>query len=253
MTQSLQQFLDQKVSEYNNPRFIQYDPISVPHQFRKKQDIEIAGFFASIIAWGNRTTIIQNANRIVEAMDNAPHDFILNHEERDLKRFLDIKHRTFNATDLLYFIHFLKIHFLEHNSLEEAFLIKNGLTMKQRLIDFNQYVFSFEHPSRSEKHISTPAKNSACKRLNMYLRWMVRKDKHGVDFGIWNRIKMHELICPLDVHVCNVAFRMQLITQKKATWKIAEELTSVLRSFDENDPVKYDYALFGLGAEERMR
>ncbi len=250
---SLKIFLNQKVREYNTPAFIIGDPISVPHQFSKRQDIEIAGFFAALIAWGNRTSIIQNANRIINAMDHAPYQFILQHEEHDLKRFLDIKHRTFNATDLLYLIHFLKHHYSTYDSLEAAFLIQHATTMKQRLIDFHQYVFSLEHPARTRKHISTPEKNSACKRINMYLRWMVRKDNEGVDFGIWEKINMKDLICPMDVHVCNVAFRLGLIHQNKANWKTAEALTTQLKSFDSNDPCKYDFALFALGAEERVR
>lgn len=252
-TISLQSFLDQKVKEYNQVKFIEVDPIVVPHQFSIQQDIEIAGFFAAIIAWGNRTTIIRNANRIVQAMDGAPFQFIKQHQEKDLKRFLNIKHRTFNATDLLYFIHFLKLHYAAYESLENAFLLSESSAMKDRLIAFQQYVFSVEHPERTRKHISTPAKNSACKRLNMYLRWMVRRDEQGVDFGIWKKISMKDLICPLDVHVGNVAYELKLISENKANWKNAEALTNVLKTFDSNDPCKYDFALFGLGAEERVR
>ena len=246
-------FLDNKVKEYNNPRFIEGDPICVPHTFSLKQDIEIAGFFTALIAWGNRTTIIQNANRMVDAMDRSPYQFILQHEEKDLKRFLDIKHRTFNATDLLYLIHFLKLHYTSYDSLEDAFVLNNAVTMRERLINFHKYVFSFEHPERTRKHISTPEKNSACKRLNMYLRWMVRKDKHGVDFGIWNKLTMKDLIIPMDVHVSHVAFRLGLIKENKANWKTAEGLTEKLKEFDPKDPCQYDFALFALGAEERVR
>ena len=249
----LQSFLNKKVLEYNTSAFIQLDPISIPHQYTKKQDIEIAGFFAALLAWGNRKTIIQNANRIMVAMDNSPYEFILQHQEKDLKRFLDIKHRTFNATDLLYFIHFLRFHFANYDSLEKAFLLNNAESMKERFIDFHNYVFSIEHPARSKKHLSTPAKNSACKRLNMYLRWMVRKDKQGVDFGIWQQIKMHELIIPMDIHVSNVAYRLGLIKENKANWNNAFALSEVLKQFDEQDPCKYDFALFALGAEERVR
>ncbi|GBL34899.1 hypothetical protein EMGBS15_04940 [Filimonas sp.] len=249
----LKTFLDRKVKEYNNPRFIDGDPICVPHSFAKKQDIEISGFFAALIAWGNRTTIIQNANRIADAMDRSPHQFILQHEEKDLKCFLDIKHRTLNATDLLYLIHFLKLHYTQYDSLEDAFLLDTSSSTQERLIHFHNYVFSFEHPERTRKHISTPAKNSACKRLNMYLRWMVRKDKLGVDFGIWNRMDMKDLIIPMDVHVGNVAFRLGLIRENKANWKTATELTQKLKEFDAKDPCKYDFALFALGAEERVR
>lgn len=249
-------FLDRKVPEYNNGKFIANDPICVPHRFSKQQDIEIAGFFAATLAWGNRTTIINNTNRILQAMDNAPYDFLLHHEVVDLKKMLDIKHRTFNATDLLYFIEFLTHHYKQQESLEIAFCPpekKNAISMKERLLFFHQTFFSIEHPTRTTKHVSTPYKNSACKRLNMYLRWMVRKDKHGVDFGIWKTIKTKDLICPLDVHVGNVAYRLGLIKEHKANWKTAVELTEALRIFDAKDPVKYDYALFGLGAEERVR
>jgi uncharacterized protein (TIGR02757 family) len=252
-TSDLKKFLDNKVHEYNNARFIKGDPICVPHTFSLKQDIEIAGFFSALIAWGNRTTIIQNANRIMDAMDRSPYQFIVQHQENELKRFLDIKHRTFNATDLLYLIHFLKMHYASYESLEDAFLLNDAATMRERLINFHRYVFSFEHPERTRKHISTPEKNSACKRLNMYLRWMVRNDTQGVDFGIWNKLSMKDLIIPMDVHVSQVAYRLGLINENKANWKTAEGLTEKLKAFDSNDPCRYDFALFALGAEERVR
>ncbi len=246
-------FLDQKVDEYNRPKFIDKDPICIPHRFSRKQDIEIAGFFAAILAWGNRTTIINSVNNIMAAMHESPYDFILHHQEQDLKRFLEIKHRTFQTTDLLYFIEFLSFHYAKYESLEDAFCLDDAKDVKTRLSRFHHYFFSIEHPARTKKHISTPEKNSACKRLNMYLRWMVRQDNHGVDFGIWKRISMKELICPLDVHVCHVAYRLGFIESIKADWKQAEKLTAVLRTFDPQDPSKYDFALFGLGAEERVR
>lgn len=249
-------WLNRKVSEYNSPRFIATDPISVPHSFSKKQDIEIAAFFAATLAWGNRTSIINSANRIMDAMHRAPHDFLLTHQEQDLKALLDIKHRTFNATDLLYFIHFLSFHYKKFDSLEWAFLprdINKEIEMRDRLVYFNDLFFSLDHPARTQKHISSPAKKSACKRLNMFLRWMVRHDGNGVDFGIWKSISPSELICPLDVHVGRVAHRLGLIQGNKGNWQTAEELTASLRTLDPNDPVKYDYALFGLGAEERIK
>lgn len=250
-------WLDREVEEYNSPRFILNDPICVPHSFTLKQDIEISAFFAAILAWGNRTSIIRSAQRIMDAMHRAPYDFVCTHEEKELKAFLAIKHRTFNATDLLYFIHYLKFHYTNHSSLEDAFLPKSddesNCTMKERLIYFYEQFFMHEHPHRTEKHISTPAKKSACKRLNMFLRWMVRQDDKGVDFGLWQRIPMSDLICPLDVHVGRVAHRLGLIRENKSNWLTAEELTMNLRELDPQDPVKYDYALFGLGAEERMR
>ena len=252
----LKVWLDRKVEEYNSPRFILADPIAVPHRFSMRQDIEIAAFFAATLAWGNRTSIINSTTRIMEAMHNAPHDFLLTHEEQDLKTFLDIKHRTFNATDLLYFIHFLSFHYKKYDSLEWAFLpqdLNKGIEMRDRLIYFNDLFFSLDHPARTQKHVSTPAKKSACKRINMFLRWMVRNDYRGVDFGLWKQIKSADLICPLDVHVGRVAHRLGLIQENKGNWQTAEELTASLRKLDPNDPVKYDFALFGLGAEERMK
>ena len=249
----LRTFLDKKVAAFNRPEFIAADPISIPHLFQQKPDIEIAGFFAATIAWGQRTTILQNCRRILDAMDYAPYDFIMHHEEQDLKRFLDIQNRTFQATDLLYMIHFFRWFYARHESLEEGFCFDSPQSMYDRLVGFRNYFFSIEHPQRTEKHVATPAKNSACKRLNMFLRWMVRKDNGGVDFGHWNQINMNELICPLDTHVYHVAVRLGLLEPGKADWKHAVALTSRLRDFNADDPVRYDFALFGLGIEERFR
>jgi uncharacterized protein (TIGR02757 family) len=251
----LKKLLDEKVRLYNQPSFIPGDPIVVPHRFSKKQDIEIAGLFAAVLAWGNRTSIINSCNKLMQWMDNAPHDFILNHKDTDLKKMLGFAHRTFNATDLLYFIEFLHYHYTQHDSLEDAFA--PGKTYKehnveQALIHFHNYFFSIEHPERTRKHISTPERKSACKRINMYLRWMVRKDNAGVDFGIWKKIKPAQLVCPLDVHVARVAFRLQLIDNEKSNWQNATSLTDHLRNLDAADPAKYDYALFGLGMAERF-
>lgn len=251
----LKQLLDDKVSLYNRQDFIKGDPITVPHSFSKKQDIEIAGLFSAVLAWGNRTTIINNSKKIMTLMGNSPHDFILNHKDTDLKPFIHFVHRTFNATDLLYFIYFLKWHYKQHPSLEDAFVPTKTYkqqTVEQALIHFHNYFFSLEHPDRTRKHIATPQRKSACKRINMYLRWMVRKDKQGVDFGIWNRIKPPQLICPLDVHVARVAHRLGLIDNEKSNWQNAVQLTEQLRIMNPNDPTIYDYALFGLGAEVRM-
>lgn len=251
----LKEFLDQKAALYNQPGFIEKDPISIPHSFSRKQDIEISGLFAAVLAWGNRTTIINNCRKLMGWMDNAPHDFILNHRDTDLKPFVHFAHRTFNATDLLYFIAFLRHHYNSHDSLEDAFVngkSYNEENVEQALIDFHNYFFSIEHPERTEKHIATPARNSACKRLNMYLRWMVRRDNKGVDFGIWKKIKPHQLICPLDVHVARVAERLGLIDNIKSNWKNALELTKQLKELNPKDPAIYDYALFGLGIEERF-
>jgi uncharacterized protein (TIGR02757 family) len=254
----LKSFFDERVARYNQPDFIAVDPICIPHLFTKKQDIEIAGFFAAIFAWGNRTTIINKSKELMQLMDMSPHEFCLNHSDDDLKKLLQFKHRTFNATDLLYCIEFLKHHYSKHNSLESAFfpapVLKsaNKKVVENGLIYFHHYFFSLEDaPNRTRKHIATPEKNSGCKRLNMYLRWMVRKDKKGVDFGLWKKIKPSELICPIDVHVARVAKRFQLLDRKQTDWAAAVELTHYLRTLDAEDPVKYDYALFGLGVMEK--
>lgn len=245
--------LERKYQEYNQAKFIDIDPISIPHEFSKKQDIEIAAFISATLSWGNRKSIIQNSKRIMQAMDNSPHNFIVNHQDQDLKAMLNIKHRTFNTTDLLYFIHFLKFHYQQHTSLEQAFNLSTSKGVYSRLAAFHNYFFSIEHPARTRKHVSTPARNSACKRLNMFLRWMVRKDKNGVDFGLWNAISTKDLICPLDIHTSRVASKLELIPNSNAHWKNAFLLSQTLKQFDSNDPCKYDFALFGLGAEERIR
>lgn len=249
---SLKDFFDSKVLQYNQVSFIKEDPICVPHSFSKKQDIEIAGFFAAVFAWGNRTTIIQKSFELMKLMDNAPHEFCLQHQEQDLKRLIHFKHRTFNTTDLLYFISFLKHHYERYDSLESAFTIPNEKEMEARLTRFHEYFFSIEDaPARTKKHIATPYKGSSCKRLNMFLRWMVRKDKAGVDFGIWKKIQPAELICPIDLHVARVAKRFQLLDRKQTDWQAAVELTNYLKTLDPKDPVKYDFALFGLGVMEK--
>ncbi|MBL0882322.1 MAG: TIGR02757 family protein [Chitinophagaceae bacterium] len=251
--ESLKDFFDSKVQQYNQVSFIKEDPICVPHAFTKKQDIEIAGFFAAVFAWGNRTTIIQKSFELMKHMDDAPHEFCIHYQEKDLKKMIDFKHRTFNATDLLYFVSFLKHHYLQYDSLESAFTLTIEKEMEARLISFHQYFFSLEDaPARTKKHIATPFKGSSCKRLNMFLRWMVRKDKSGVDFGIWQKIKPSELICPIDLHVARVAKRFQLLDRKQMDWQAAVELTNYLRTLDPKDPVKYDFALFGLGVMEKF-
>jgi uncharacterized protein (TIGR02757 family) len=252
---SLVFFLNRKVEEYNTVDFIANDPISIPHKFSKTQDIEIAGFFASIFAWGNRTTIINKCRELLQRMDNAPYDFILQHDQPDLKRLLSFKHRTFNDTDLLYFIQFLKMHYEANASLETAFskhLKKYEVNIEPALNGFFQYFFSLPGiPERTKKHIAAPSKNSSCKRLNMFLRWMVRRDNKGVDFGIWKTISPSQLICPVDVHVARVARRFSLLERKQTDWIAALELTENLKKFDQADPVKYDFALFGLGVIEK--
>jgi uncharacterized protein (TIGR02757 family) len=251
----LKYLLDSKYAQYNDNSFIANDPISIPHRFNKKQDIEIAAFFASILAWGQRITIINNTSKLMNWMDHAPYDFLLNHQSQDLKRFKGFVHRTFNDTDLLYFIHVLSEHYKNSDSLENMFIAPNAIiqSQEQRLNTFYSNFFQYDwHPARTHKHIASPAKKSACKRLNMFLRWMVRKDNHGVDFGIWNKIPVEDLICPLDVHVDRVARQLGLISRKPSDWITAVELTENLKKLDPTDPVKYDYALFGLGLEGKI-
>lgn len=254
----LKDFLDIKVAQYNRPDFITNDPICIPHRFSKKQDIEIAAFFASILAWGQRKTIINKCTDLFDRMDNDPYNFMLHHGDEDLRRLLNFKHRTFNDTDLLYFISFFKQHYTLSDTLETAFLPANfgqleSFTAEHALNHFRTYFFSLpDSPRRTVKHISSPAQKSTCKRLNMFLRWMVRKDQTGVDFGVWTTISPADLICPCDVHVDRVARRLDLITRKQTDWRTAVELTTELRKFDPLDPVKYDFALFGLGVEEKF-
>jgi len=262
----LRAFLNRKVEEYNRPAFIANDPVSIPHQFSRKQDIEIAGFFAAIFSWGNRTTIIRKSQELMQLMDQSPYEFILQHEEKDLQRFLDFKHRTFNATDLLYFITFFRSHYSRYESLEEAFLRpregRAGSLREGALTAFYHYFFSPEGasaggeplvvPPRTHKHIASPEKKSSCKRLNMFLRWMVRKDDKGVDFGIWERLSPSQLVCPLDVHVARVAKNLGLLSREQSDWQAALELTDYLLLLDKEDPVKYDFALFGLGVMEKF-
>lgn len=251
----LKEFLDQKYLEYNRPGFIDNDPISIPHQYSKKQDIEITAFWAAILAWGQRVTVINKCNELFSLMDNSPHDFIVNHSENDLKPFLRFKHRTFNATDTLYFITFLKWFYKSNNSLEKGFtsgMLSDDDNVEKGLIGFHNLFFSLDdHPHRTKKHIATPMRRAACKRINMFLRWMVRSDEQGVDFGLWKTIQPSQLICPCDLHVDRVARRFQLITRKQTDWTTAIELTTNLKKLDPYDPVKYDFALFGLGIEER--
>jgi len=276
----LKNFLDHKVEQYNRPDFIANDPVCIPHLFEKKQDIEIAGFFAAVLAWGQRKTIINKCRELLNRMDNAPYDFVLNHSDEELKRLLNFKHRTFNDTDLLYFISFFKMHYSNFDSLEQAFIPKQDVfldaylevsattggvinssevclsgklqvSIEQCLNYFRQYFFSLDDfPHRTKKHISSPKQKSTCKRLNMFLRWMVRADDKGVDFGIWNTLKPKDLVCPCDVHVDRVGRLLGLINRKQTDWLTAVELTAHLKEFDPFDPVKYDFALFGLGVEK---
>jgi uncharacterized protein (TIGR02757 family) len=252
----LKSFLEKKVDEYNQPFFIVDDPVSIPHLFSRKQDIEIAGFFASVFSWGKRTTIISKSKQLMQLMDDRPFEFITTHTEKDLGQLLKFKHRTFNPTDLLYFILFLKQHYQAAPSLETAFskwMAKDDSSIENALTGFHDYFFSLpDAPVRTKKHIATPARNSSCKKLNMFLRWMVRVDDGGVDFGIWKKIRPSQLICPMDVHVARVARKLKLLKRKQNDWQAALELTSHLKKFDKKDPAKYDFALFNLGVIEKF-
>jgi len=254
MTNDLKKFLDEKVVEYNRKEFIELDPISIPHRFTLKQDIEIMGFFASVFAWGQRKTIINKCIDLIIRMDGAPYQFIKNHNETDLKQLLGFKHRTFNDTDLLYFIEFFKWFYNKYDSLEIAFV--DGMNTNDRNVGnglnyFRKLFFSLDDfPARTKKHINAPNQNTACKRINMFLRWMVRKDGCGVDFGIWDQIKPSQLICPLDLHVERTARKLGLLNRPQVDWKAAVELTENLKKFDREDPVKYDFALFSISISE---
>ena len=246
-----------KVRQFNTPSFIAADPICIPHRFSQKQDIEIAGFLAAIFAWGNRKTIINKSTELLNLMDNAPYDFCLNHTETNLKSLQFFKHRTFNGTDLLYFISFFQYHFKSYDTLENAFFPRkdyNDLNIVEKSLNqFYRYFFSLEHvPARTMKHIAAPMKGSTCKRLNMFLRWMVRDDDCGVDFGIWKKILPAQLICPIDVHVARVARHFKLLARQSTDWEASQELTVNLRKLNYSDPVKYDFALFGLGVIENF-
>ncbi|APY00022.1 TIGR02757 family protein [Lacinutrix venerupis] len=247
----LKEFLDAKVEQYNRPDFITSDPIQIPHRFSKKEDIEIAGFLSATIAWGNRKSIINNANRMMQLLDNSPYDFIINHQEQDLEKLEPFVHRTFNGLDFITFIKSLKHIYKNHNGLEAIFATHAENDSLQKAIHFfKQSFFEIEHLQRTQKHVSDPLKNSAAKRINMFLRWMVRNDNTGVDFGIWKTLSPSQLSCPLDVHSGNVARKLGLLQRKKNDGKALTELDNALRKMDKNDPVKYDFALFGLGVFE---
>jgi uncharacterized protein (TIGR02757 family) len=246
----LKDFLDQKYLQYNNRDFIDTDPIQIPREFEKKENIEISAFLAASIAWGQRKTIINNAYKLVRWMDMDPLDFLMNAEEKDYLPFKDFKHRTFNGDDCIFFLKSLANIYKNHGGLEKIF--SHGDTLRDGLINARKIFFSIEHPSTSGRQFSNIEKKSAAKRLNMYLRWMVRKDALGVDFGIWDKISPSQLYLPLDVHTASVGRKLGLLTRKQNDWGAVEEITSHLRSLDANDPVKYDFALFGLGAFENF-
>lgn len=251
-TQELKEFLDAKVEQYNNPKFIESDPIQIPHQFSKKEDIEISAFLTATIAWGKRQMIIKNANKMIEIMGNSPYDFVLNHSSEDLQD-LSFVHRTFNVIDFAFFIKSLQNIYKSHNGLEGVFsLFPSDKNNKQAIHNFKKVFFEISHQQRTTKHVSDPMKGSASKRINMFLRWMVRRDNSGVDFGLWKTIPMSKLSCPLDIHSGNVARKLGLLNRKQNDWKALEELDTSLRKLDANDPTKYDFALFGLGVFEKF-
>ena len=249
----LKEFLDVKADLYNRKNFIQSDPILIPHQYVEKEDIEIAGFLSATIAWGNRTMIIRNSNRMMEIMDNSPYDFVMNHSKKELKAITKFVHRTFNSTDFKYFITSLRNIYQRHNGLEFILKPSDGeINYQHSIANFKNIFFELSHEIRTEKHVSNPLKNSAAKRINMFLRWMVRADNKGVDFGLWKTHTPSFLSCPLDVHSGNVARKLGILTRKQNDWKAVIELDSKLRQFDNNDPIKYDFALFGLGVFEKF-
>ena len=248
----LKSFLDFKVEQYNTPEFIESDPVQIPHQFSKKEDIEIAGFLTATIAWGNRKSILKNANRLMEMLDRSPYDFILNHSESDLDNLNGFVHRTFNETDLVYFISAIKNIYKNHGGIETIFTQNaEEKSLQLAIHEFKKVFFEISHPPRTQKHVGDPKKNSAAKRINMYLRWMIRKDNSGVDFGLWKNLYPSQLSCPLDVHSGNVARKLKLLKRKANDAKALIELDNSLRKMDSSDPVKYDFALFGLGVFEK--
>jgi len=252
--EEIQAFLDQKVLEFNQMAFIETDPIQVPKLFTTKENIEIAGFLAATLAWGQRPTIIRNARKLVSQMENNPYEFLQNTTERDWNLFLNFKHRTFNGVDCVFFLKSLQNIYLHHGGLETVFTAgyNKNQSIYQALAHFRNVFFELNHEHRTEKHVSDVEKGASAKRLNMFLRWMVRTDKTGVDFGLWRQIPASALMLPLDVHTGNVARKLGLLSRTQNDWKAVEEITAKLRTFDQNDPIRYDFALFGLGAFEKF-
>ncbi|MFB9271685.1 TIGR02757 family protein [Lutibacter litoralis] len=249
----LKEFLEEKVLEYNQPKFIDSDPIQIPHQFTIKEDIEISALLTATIAWGNRKMIIKNSKKMMEIMGNSPYDFVMNYKPHHLDNFEGFVHRTFNSTDASYFMKALQHIYKNHNGLESVFSNYSTKKSTQPAIHkLKELFFEIPHAERTKKHISDPLKGSAAKRINMFLRWMIRNDTAGVDFGIWNTISPSILSCPLDVHSGNVARKLGLLIRKQNDAKALNELDTSLRKMDKNDPVKYDFALFGLGVFENF-
>ena len=250
---NIKEFLEERAERYNHPRFIESDPVSVPHKYSRKEDVEISGFLTSVIAWGNRRMIIRNAECMMEVMGNSPYDFVMNHDEFQLERFNGFVHRTFNGTDAKYFIRALKNIYVNYEGPERIFSrYSTDYSTQPAIHEFRKIFFSSAHLPRSTRHLPDPLKKSAAKRINMFLRWMVRRDSRGVDFGIWESISPSSLSCPLDVHSGNTARKLGLIKRRQNDSVAVSELDNILRQFDRDDPVKYDFALFGLGAIEKI-
>ena len=248
----LKSFLDYKVEQYNTPEFITSDPVQIPHLFQKKEDREIAGFLTATIAWGNRKSILNNSNKLMDLLDHSPHDFVMNHQPEDLEILNGFVHRTFNEEDLKFFIRSLQNIYLNHGGMEGIFNHHaTSDSLQPAIHEFKKIFFEIPHQQRTQKHVSDPLKNSAAKRINMFLRWMIREDDRGVDFGIWKKIPSSALSCPLDVHSGNVARKLGILKRKMNDSKALAELDKNLRKMDANDPVKYDFALFGLGVFEK--
>jgi uncharacterized protein (TIGR02757 family) len=257
ISSELKDFLNEKVEKYNRPDFINSDPISIPHLYHLKEDIEISGFLAATIAWGQRVTIIKNANKLMRLMGNSPYDYVMSAKDKDLKKLDAFVHRTFSGIDTIYFIRSLQNIYKKHGGLENAFIVEKieNRSALEAIMNFRTIFFSIQHPERTKKHVSNPAENSSAKRLCMYLRWMIRNDRCGVDFGLWNKkgsLTAADLMCPLDVHSGNVGRKLGLLKRTQNDWKAVIELTENLKKMDPADPVKYDFALFGLGVFEKF-
>jgi len=250
--QELFDFLEAKYDQYNRPEFIETDPISVPHLFTRKEDIEIVAFLTAMISWGNRPSIVKDAEKLLERMDHSPYEFILSSVPTETERFESFYHRTFNGRDCIFFLESLKNIYQNHEGLESLFLPDDSTGIKGAMCRFRSAFLEIDHPQRSEKHIADPSRGASAKRLFMFLRWMVRNDHKGVDFGLWKKIPPSILMCPLDIHSGNVARKLGLLMRNQNDWKAVEELTANLRQFDAEDPVKYDFALFGLGVFEHF-
>lgn len=250
----LKHLLDKKVKEYNHESFIANDPISIPHSYTRLQDVEITAFWVSMLSWGQRKTIINKSKELFALMGESPYEFIINHEEKDRELFSEFKHRTFNYTDTLYFLDFLQRYYRANDSLEAAFtnhMMTDDDHIGNAIAGFHNLFFDIEYaPHRTRKHVATPVRGSTCKRINMFLRWMVRDNNTSVDFGLWKEIKTSQLLMPLDIHVDRIGRKFKLIKRKQRDWKTVLELTKNLKRFDSTDPVKYDFALFGMGVME---